>query len=119
MTDMIAKGKREKQEEKIRFASFKQFCESTSKEKSTAIKDGKETAEQLTADIAEAGDEIAKLAKEIAQHEADIGQASTEKETATAQRAKEKADFQAVHKDYTDSIDAVERAEEKVKSESK
>merc|ERR1719299_383475 len=54
--------------------------------------------------------------KEIAQHDADISAWTAEKEEATTARAKEHDDFVQEHKDYTESIDSVERAKETIKS---
>merc|ERR1719375_2831273 len=116
---MMAKGKNEKEEEQVRFATFTQFCKSTSAEKTKAIAETSATITDLEADIAEYTETSAALAKEIAAHEADIGQWSTEKAAATAEREQSHADFVVEHKDYTDSIDSVERAMDTIKSGNK
>jgi len=110
LNDMQAKGKKEMQEEQVRFASYKQFCESTASEKASSIAKGKEAIEQLTAAIAKAEADASVLGKEVTQHEADIVGWKEELEKATAERKKEKAEFNEAHKEYTASIDSVERA---------
>lgn len=110
LNDMQAKGKKEMQEEQVRFASYKQFCESTASEKASSIAKGKEAIEQLTAAIAKAEADASVLGKEVTQHEADIVGWKEELEKATAERKKEKAAFNEAHKEYTASIDSVERA---------
>merc|ERR1719359_1657771 len=64
MNDMMAKSKSEKQDEQVRFAEYKTFCELTSKEKSEAIAEGKDEVERLKAKIEQAGADAAKLAED-------------------------------------------------------
>merc|ERR1719390_440472 len=65
LNDMLAKGKKEKNEEQVRFATYKQFCESTSGEKTRNIASGKDAIVQLKADIEKAGADAMVAAKEI------------------------------------------------------
>merc|ERR1719460_2950 len=51
MTNMVEKGKKEKHEEQMQFAAYKQFCESTTAEKGRAIKEANEAIDTLAADI--------------------------------------------------------------------
>merc|ERR1719235_408948 len=115
----MAKGKREKEDEQVRFATFEQFCKSTTAEKQKSIAETSDEITDLKADIASYSETIMTAAKEIAAHEADIAAWTTEKEAATAEREKEHADFEQEHADYTDSIDAVERALETMKEGNK
>merc|ERR1719515_624714 len=110
LTDMQAKGKAEKEDEQVRFATFSQFCKSTTEEKTDAIAKTKGEIDDLEGDIAKYSEEIMVFEKEIAQHDADISAWTAEKGEATAARAKEHDDFVQEHKDYSESIDAVERA---------
>merc|ERR1719473_1423778 len=116
LNDMMAKGKTEKEAETTNFATFTQFCKSTTEEKTHSIATTKSEIDGLTADIAKNSEDIMVLEKEIAQHEADISAWTTEKEQATYEREKEHDDFVVEHKEYTESIDAVERAEENIKA---
>merc|ERR1719171_2414235 len=107
---MAAKGKAEKHDEQVQFAKYKAFCEATSKEKASNIASAKESIEQLKADAQKAEADAMVLTKEIADLGTDIDGWTGEKEEALAIRAKEHADFVVVHTDYTDAMDAVERA---------
>merc|ERR1719230_1977098 len=116
LTDMMAKGKKEKEDEQVSFATFTQFCKSTTTEKTQAIATTMSEIDDLNGDIAKAGETVMTLAKEIAQHDADIAAWTKEKEEATYAREKEHADFVVEHQDYTASIDSVERAIETIES---
>merc|ERR1719281_2222781 len=119
LNDMMAKGKAEKEDEQVRFATFTQFCKSTTTEKTQAIETTTAEIDDLTADIASYGEEIMTKEKEIAQHDDDIGAWTKEKEEATYAREKEHADFVVEHQDYTESIDSVERAIESIEAGNK
>lgn len=113
--DMEAKAKSEKEAEVKSFEAYKQFCTDTSREKQYSIDTAKGSVEKLQADIEKAGADALELSKAIASLDADIATWSEDKKEASDLRAKEHADFQSVHQDYTESIDAVERALKTVK----
>jgi hypothetical protein len=115
LTDMLAKGKKEKQDETVRFVAYKQFCESTSAEKSKNIATAKKEIEQLAATIAKAQADVVEITGYVAGLDGDVATWTDDLKTTTAQRATEKADFEKAHKEYVDSIDAVERAMEVLK----
>merc|ERR1719199_2436861 len=110
LENMLAKGKDEKHKEQVQFAAYKQFCDDTSVEKKRAIKEGEESIEILKADIQKAKADVAELTKEIAEHDADIATWKGESKAATSVRKIEKTDYDATHKDYSESIDAIQRA---------
>merc|ERR550514_97883 len=66
--------------------------------------------EVLKADIQKYAADAELLAKEIAQHEEDISVWNGDMKAATKVREIEKADYDATHKDYSESVDALERA---------
>jgi len=107
---MAAKGKSEKHDEQVQFAAYKQFCDDTTVEKQRSIKEANEQIESLKADIFKYTTDAAQLAKEIAEHEADIATWTGDSKAATKVRDIEKADYDALHKDYSESVDALERA---------
>merc|ERR1719160_1418504 len=72
MGGMLEKGKKEKHDEQVQFAAYKQFCDDTTTEKQTAIADAEEQIEVLKADIQKFAADIQLLTKEIAGHEEDI-----------------------------------------------
>jgi len=110
LNGMAAKGKTEKHSEQVQFAAFKQFCDDTTVEKKRAIAEANEMIEVLKADIQKYAADAARLSKEIAEHEADIAVWTGDSKAATKVREIEKADYDATHKDYSESVDALERA---------
>merc|ERR1719473_2403567 len=66
--------------------------------------------EELKAQIQKAESDIEQLAAQIAELEEDIARWTKDIQAATEVREKEKVDFQATHKDYSESLDALERA---------
>jgi len=107
---MLAKGKEEKHSEQVQYAAYKQFCDDTSVEKTRAIKEANEMIDMLKADIAQYTSDAAQLTKEIAGHDEDISVWTGDSEAATKVRGLEKADYAALHKDYSESVDALQRA---------
>mmetsp|Transcript_71799 Transcript_71799/g.118915 ORF Transcript_71799/g.118915 Transcript_71799/m.118915 type:complete len:673 (+) Transcript_71799:59-2077(+) len=115
---MLAKGKAEKHDEEVQYASYKQFCDDTSVEKTTAITKAGELIDKLTADIEQGAATAALLTKEIAGLDADISAKTADIAAADAQRKTTKTDYDAMHKDYSESIDALQRAIAVLKKES-
>merc|ERR1719230_234937 len=107
---MLEKGKAEKHAEQVQFAAYKQFCDDTQVEKTRAIAEAEEMIEVLKADIEKYTATAAKLTKEIAEHEEDISVWTGDSKAATKVREIEKADYDATHADYSESVDALERA---------
>merc|ERR1719453_1353551 len=99
-----------KHDEQVQFAAYKQFCDDTSVEKKRAIEEANERIEVLKADIQKYTADAALLTKEIAGLDEDISVWNGDKNAATKVREIEKADYDATHKDYSESISALERA---------
>jgi hypothetical protein len=116
MDEMLVKGKKEKSEEQVTFSQYKQFCQSTSAEKTRDIADGKDAIVQLKAEIAKSSADAVEAAADIKLLGADIDEWSAQKAEAEGIRAKEKADFLAIQAEYIDAIDATERALQVLKS---
>jgi len=110
MNGMLSQGKAEKQAEVVQFAAYKQFCEDTSGAKHTAIREANEHIELLKADIEKYTATAARLKTEIAAHDADIAAWTGDKQAASKVRGFEKADYDALHADYAESVSALERA---------
>merc|ERR1719214_529928 len=101
---MLEKGKKEKHDEQVQFASYKQFCGDTTTEKTRAIKEAAETIATLKADIQKYTADAALLTKEIAELDEDISIWNGDIKAATKVREIEKADYDAMHKDYSESV---------------
>jgi len=110
MEGMLEKGKKEKHDEQVQFAAYKQFCDDTSVEKKRAIAEANERIEVLKADIQKYTADAARLTKEIAELDEDISIWNGDIKAATNVREIEKADYDATHKDYSESVDALQRA---------
>jgi hypothetical protein len=107
---MLAKGKSERQEEQVRFAAYKQFCDDTTEEKKASIAAAADLIESLQADIQKAESDAAVLARDVAALDADVAKYTSQQNEATAVREKEHDDFQVEHRDYSESLDALDRA---------
>merc|ERR1719506_461073 len=109
MNGMLEKGKKEKHEEQVQFAAYKQFCDDTAVEKKRAIAEANEMIDTLKADIQKYTADAAQLTKEIAELDEDISVWDGDIKAATNVRQIEKADYDAMHKDYSESVDALQR----------
>merc|ERR1719161_2850937 len=103
MEGMLEKGKKEKHDEQVQFAAYKQFCDDTTVEKTRAIKEAEETIDVLKADIQKYTADAAQLTKEIAELDEDISIWNGDIKAATNVREIEKSDYDATHKDYSES----------------
>merc|ERR1719189_1282810 len=79
-------------------------------EKKRSIAQAEETIEVLKADIAKYTSVAARLTKQIAGHEADIAAWTGDEKAATKVRHLEKTDYDTLHKDISESVDALQRA---------
>merc|ERR1712013_863293 len=82
----------------------------TSVEKKRAIAEANEMIEMLKADIQKYTADAALLTKEIAELDEDISIWTGDIKAATKVREIEKPDYDAMHKDYSESVDALQRA---------
>lgn len=117
MEGMKAKGITSKKEEAVRFSAFKQWCGDLSAEKTKAIQAAAEKIEKLDADIAKASSDIEEATKDLAELDEDLGRWDKDKKAATDVRKKERVDYEATHKDYADTLDALDRALAVIKSQ--
>merc|ERR1719345_482227 len=118
LNGMVEKGKKEKHEEQVQFAAYKQFCDDTTVEKQRSIKEANEMIEILQADIQKYEADAARLAKEITKHDEDISTWEGDFKAASKVREIEHTDYVATHKDYTESIDALDEGIATLKKQS-
>merc|ERR1719353_61929 len=117
MQGMLEKGKKEKHEEQVQYAAFKQFCTDTIAEKTADIKEANDLIAVLKADIEKYAADAARLTLEIKEHEEIIAANTADVKAATKVRNTERAAYEKEHKDYSESIDALERAIEVLKKQ--
>merc|ERR1719160_1263419 len=110
MNNMVEKGTKEKQDEQVQFAAFKTFCDNTVAAKQAAIAEATEQIDVLTADIEKYESDAATAAKEVASLDADISTWEGDTAAAVKVRAIENTDYVATHKDYSETITALEMA---------
>jgi len=110
LENMLQKGKSEKHQEQVQFAAYKQFCDDTSVEKQRAVEEAGQKITVLKADISKFSSDSEQLTKEIAGHDEDMSVWTGDSKAATKVREIEKADYDAMHRDYTESVDALQRA---------
>jgi len=115
---MLEKGKKEKHEEQVQFATYKQFCEDTERTVKRQVKASDEKITMLKADIQKYKTESADLSKDIQELEADAATASGDKKASGKVRELERTQYEASHKDYTESVDAIGKAVSVLKKQS-
>merc|ERR1719364_294288 len=118
MQDMLAKGKKEKKDEEVKMSAYFQWCANQDRIKTKEITEANEKIEKLNAEIQKATADIEELTARIQELDEDIGRWKKDQGSATTIREKEKADFTATLQDYSESIDALERAINVLKKQS-
>jgi len=107
---MHAQGLADKQDEEVKFSSYAQFCEDTAAHKTSAIEKASDRIEKLAADIQKAKVDAADATAEINELSDDVARWKSDTKAATAIREKEAIDFQATNADYSETLDAIDRA---------
>jgi len=110
LQNMAAKAKTEKQNEEVAFSKFNQWCKDTSASLKNGISEGASAIESLTAEIGKLSSDVTGLGGSIAGLQADVEQATADSKSSTEQRAKDNEAFLAESKDYSESVDALDRA---------
>jgi len=110
LNDMSTKAKQEKKDEEVEFAKFKQFCVDGKPSLKKKIAKSEETIETLNAEIDKLGADIKTLGGEIGGLQGDITTFEGDKKESTAQREKDHTAFVEEETDYSESVDALERA---------
>merc|ERR1719258_1031941 len=131
LEDMAAKGKKEMQEEQVRFASFAQFCKGAEAEKVRSVEEntsqlgeleGEISAlnleiDELSASIKKADSDIANLGKKIAALAEAMKSIENQEEEITEERKEEHALFEKKDEDLGESVDALDRAVAEMKTQ--
>jgi len=110
MTEMKSKGEKMMAEEAKTFASYTEWVSDTSRELGFQIKTGKSDAEKYLAAAAKADSDVAKLGNAIGKLQGELGSTEAEKAEATSIRNEQHASFSKTSTDYSESVDALERA---------
>lgn len=97
-------------EEQKHYTAFQQWCGDVSRDRKNAIENAATEIIALTASVESESAKANELATHIQNLQLEIGNKQTEQKNANAVRAAERKDFMAVDGDYSESIDALERA---------
>jgi len=92
------------------FAQYREWVSDRTRDLGFEVQTGDTSIEQLTAFIEKADNKASTLGKEVAGLEADIARLESEKKDATSVRSKEHAEYVKLQQDYSESVDALERA---------
>jgi len=108
--NMQAKVKEEQNSEEVAFAEFKTWCEMESGDLKKQISENGQEIERLGASIGKLGSEIKTLGEEIGTLQEELASNDADKTKETEQREKDRAAFLEEEKDYSESVDALDRA---------
>merc|ERR1719326_2575009 len=108
--DMSAKCKQEKADEQVAMAEFETWCKMEQAQLKENIKKGGESIELLTASVDKLGNEAKVLGEEISKLQSNVAEYEADMKAATKQRAADHEAFLAEEQDYSESVDALDRA---------
>jgi len=110
MNEMLAKGKAEKEAETKIYNEYKEWVSDKTRETGFEIKTAKSEIEEFTAAAELADSDVADLTAKIEELDGQIGAWEADQKAATAVRDSEHAEYLKISKDYSESLDALERA---------
>jgi len=110
MNEMKAKGEKMMDEEQKTMRAYTEWVDDQSTELGFEIKTAKSDIEKLTAAAAKADSDVTELGAAIAKLEEELAQVESEKKEATDLRNEQHAEYSKISTDYSESVDALERA---------
>lgn len=110
LTDMIAKGNAEKQKEAKVFEDYEHWVHGQKRDTDYSIQKAKEQIEKLIAEIDKAESDIKTLSAEIDELDGEIGAWEADQKAATEIRTAQNAEYMKTEADYSESLDALDRA---------
>lgn len=117
LTELKAKGEKMLETEQKTYAAYAEWVDDESKRLGFEIQDGEKKIEELTAFASKADSDAAELGREVEALDAEIAKLEGEKKAATDMRATEHDEYLKVSQDYGESVDALQRAIQVVKSQ--
>merc|ERR1719356_1793042 len=115
--EMKSKGLIAMEAEKKTFDSYAEWVDDRVTNLGFEITTTKSTIEQLIAFIDKADSDAASLGLAVSSLDQEIGTTESEQKAETEQREKENAEYEKVQQDYAESVDALERAIQTLKSQ--
>jgi hypothetical protein len=108
MADMKAKQLKEKEAETVEFVSFSTFCKDTMAAKEKAVADASDEIEKLAADIERYDADAMTLGKEIRKLDKATDKAKVKQEASNAKWATAEEDYKELHAEYETNIADIE-----------
>lgn len=118
LNDMKAKGTTAMEVEKKVFAEYAEWVDDRVRDLGFDIKTGQSNIEEHVAFIEKSENAIAILRREIKELDSEIATLSGDKQAATSQRSEDNEEFLKQQEDYAESVDALARAIQVLKSQS-
>merc|ERR1719310_1994420 len=118
MTEMKAKGEAMMEKEAKTYATYKEWVSDTSRKLGFEIKTAKSDIEKYLAAAAKADSDVNELGAAIDKLEGELGTTEGEKAEATEIRNSQHAEYVKISTDYSESVDALERAIQTMQSRS-
>merc|ERR1719506_2454441 len=110
LQDMLDKSKKEGDEERVIYAKFKCYCDTSEAEKTASIKKETEAINLLESEIAEIQGDTGGLSSEVADLKANMADNKQARDDATALREKENKAFKAEKADLEQAIKQMKAA---------
>lgn len=107
---MLGQVKTARHEEQVQYAGYSQFCSGVEVEKQGAIQKADAKIETLTAHVQKFDMTAERLQGEIQGHTGDMAAWANDTDAAAAAREVERADYMAMHRNYSESIQAIGQA---------
>merc|ERR1719401_2016742 len=114
---MKSKAEKAMETEQKVYATYKEWVSERKQTRGFEIKTGESNIEKLLAFIEKAENKIATLSKEIAGLDADMSRLEGERADATAVRQSENAEYQKMSTDFGESVEALQRAIQVMKTQ--
>lgn len=118
LTEMKERGIKEMKDEEVRMSAFTQWCANTDDNKTASIAKSQRDMDKASATIAKTASDSAQAQTDIEKHDGEIAVWQSDIKAARDVRGKEKTDFSATHQDYSETLSAIARAVEVLKSQS-
>lgn len=110
LTSMQENGIQEKQAEADQYSVYQGYCKNTTQTLQQQIGTADDQIALLSAQVDKATSDMDRLSKDIDDHNADIVSLTAQQTSSQAASEKEHSDYVNTHLDYSQSIDALDRA---------
>merc|ERR1719253_84859 len=110
MTEMKTKGEKMMEEEAKTYRAYTEWVDDQSRELGFEIKTANSDIEKLAAAASKADSDVAQLSSAIEKTQGELATTEAEKQEATDLRNSQHAEYKEISTDYSESVDALERA---------